>query len=191
MQEEGQNFGMNENAKDKKTLRSKMKQLRKERAYQTEDGVKNFFSLSEVKRAETFFVYKSFASEFDTKKLIDTLLKQGKKVYLPRVERQDMVAVLYQDKDTMSKSNYGIEEPLGKAYSGKIDMAVIPLLAVTKDGARLGYGGGYYDKFLKNRDCLKIAYCYDFQIVDDVPKEEHDVLVDLIVTDKQVFYVKG
>lgn len=96
---------------------------------------------------ESFFVYLSYSSEAPTDKLISRLLKAGKTVYAPRVEGRDMEAVLFGEDFTLSER--GIREPVGQAYRGKIDVAVLPLLAADERGGRLGYGGGYYDRFLR------------------------------------------
>ena len=68
-------------------------------------------------------------------------------------------------------------------------MAIVPMLAVDEQGGRLGYGGGYYDRFFEeNREILKIGYAFDFQILDTVPTEETDIPLDIIVTDKQIIF---
>lgn len=143
----------------------------------------NFVTLGFIEKNESFFVYNSVNSEADTKKLIKTLLTKGKAVYLPRVVGKEMEAVPYSGK--FVKSPFGIEEPMGDAYRGKIDVAVIPGFAFNLHGDRIGYGGGYYDRFLSDRKIVKIGYCYDFQIVQSIPVERHDVPVDYLVTDKR------
>ena len=96
-----------------------------------------------------------------------------------------MVAVALCEDCALSK--WGIREPVGKAYTGDIDLIVLPLLAVDRQGNRLGYGGGYYDKFLqKHPKAVTVAYCYDFQIVQSVPVESTDKSVQYIVTDKRI-----
>lgn len=134
---------------------------------------------------QSFFIYNSFGTEADTKKLIAKLLSLGKKVYLPRTEGKNISAVPYGE---LKKGRYGIEEPIGEAYCGVAEVTVVPLLAVNPRGYRLGYGGGYYDRYLsrKGKNMLKIGICYDFQLVGEVPSEEHDVLLDALVTDARV-----
>ena len=138
---------------------------------------------------ESFFVYMSFSSEAPTDKLIAYLLAQNKRVYCPRTEGGEIVPVEYGE--DFSLSPYGIREPLGKAYEGKIDAAVLPLLAVDERGVRLGYGRGYYDRFLKRHpETKRIAYCFDFQLVREVPREEWDIPAEEIVTDKRRLLAK-
>lgn len=175
-------------AEKKASLRSYMKKRRGENENRDvkEDLLLGHFLSSGAADKESFFVYLSFSSEAPTDKLIAYLVAAGKKVYCPRVEDGEMAAVIFGEDFTLSR--YGIREPVGEPFGGEIDVAVLPLLAVDERGARLGYGGGYYDRFLKGRPIgLKIAYCYDFQLVREVPEEEHDERADMIVTDKRIY----
>lgn len=143
--------------------------------------------LNAVGRVEgkRFFVYLSYSSEAPTDLLITKLIELGGEVYSPRVEGEEMVAVRYGDDFTLS--SYGIREPVGQAYEGETDYIVTPLLAVDTSGNRLGYGGGFYDRYFKKHPtATRIAYCYDFQIVDNVYAEAWDEKIHCIVTDKQV-----
>lgn len=131
------------------------------------------------------FVYLSFSSEAPTDGLIERLRLDGHNVYCPRIEKGEMQAVLYGEDFTLS--SYGIREPIGEIYEGNIDVAVLPLLAVDKQGHRLGYGKGYYDRYLRLRPKMKrIAYAFDFQVLDSVPCSDLDESADMIVTDKRI-----
>ncbi len=136
------------------------------------------------------FVYLSFSSEAPTDKLIESLLEREWKVYCPRVDGEQMVAVGYGE--DLSLSVFGVREPIGLAYDGGVDVAIVPILAVDEQGRRLGYGGGYYDRFLGvHQETLRIAYGFDFQIVREVPTEGHDIKMDGIVTDKRVVWTSA
>ena len=88
------------------------------------------------------------AREVDTHGLIKALLAAGKEVFLPRVEGSEIVPVQYfGGESALVKNSYGIFEPAGDGYEGGIDVCITPLLAVNSRGYRLGYGGGYYDRF--------------------------------------------
>lgn len=175
--------------KRKKELRAYMRARRannENRDVKEELLIGNLLSLGEiVKDKENFFVYLSYSSEAPTDGLIERLLSLGKKVFCPQVAQDEMNAVAFQDDFVLSKE--GIREPLGEPFLGRLDVAVTPLYAVDEQGNRLGYGKGYYDKFFqKRRDILKIGYCFDFQILSQVPHTAADVPLDIIVTDKRV-----
>ncbi|MBQ7879302.1 MAG: 5-formyltetrahydrofolate cyclo-ligase [Clostridia bacterium] len=136
---------------------------------------------------ETFFVYLAKSSEAPTEKLIERLLSSGKKVYCPCIDGNEMQAVAYGDDFTLSQ--FQTVEPVGPPYEGQIDVALVPLLAADRQGGRLGYGGGYYDRFFASRpNLLKIGYCFDFQLTQKVPTEATDVPLNIVVTDKQIIF---
>ncbi len=131
------------------------------------------------------FVYLSYSSEAPTDNLIEALQENGFKVFCPRVAGKRLQAVALSDDFTVSER--GIREPTGKETDEKMDFVVTPLLAADKRGNRLGYGGGYYDRyFAENENAVRIGYCYDFQIMKSVPHTEKDIPLHYIVTDKQV-----
>lgn len=135
----------------------------------------------------TFFIYLSFFREAPTDRLIERLLADGHQVCCPRIENGEMYAVEYGNDFTLS--DYGIREPIGERFTGKIDVAVIPFLAVDKRGNRLGYGGGYYDRYLKNSTAKRVAFGYHFQIASEVPANEWDEKMDVIVTDEEILFI--
>lgn len=135
----------------------------------------------------TFFIYCSFGSEADTKNIIARLISLGKRVLLPRVEGEDMVPVEYRAGDNLVKNSLGVQEPEGQAYAGEIDVVIVPLLAVNARGYRLGYGGGYYDRFLKNSSAVKAGIGYDFQLTDEFKEDAWDEPLDILITEKGVY----
>ena len=133
------------------------------------------------------FVYLNFSSEAPTELLIERLLETGWTVYCPRVFGKELQAVEYGEDFTLS--SLWIREPIGEVFDGELHAVITPLLAVDEQGNRLGYGGGYYDRFFKTHgQAKKIGYCFDFQIVKSVPSEEHDEKLQCIVTDKRIVY---
>ena len=135
----------------------------------------------------TFFIYLSFFREAPTDGLIERLLADGHRVCCPRIENGNMLAVEYGE--DFALSDYGIREPVGEVYQGEIDVAVIPFLAVDKQGNRLGYGGGYYDRFLETSTAKRVAFGYAFQVVREVPTESWDQKMDVIVTDEEIIRI--
>ena len=189
--------GENEHAtqKEKKAhLRAYMKNKRMEntnRDVKEERLIEHFYQavLGETPQPGTrltLFIYLSFFREAPTDGLIERLLADGHRVCCPRIENGEMVAVEYGEDFTLS--DYGPREPVGEVYRGNIDVAVIPFLAVDKQGNRLGYGGGYYDRFLKASTAKRVAFGYGFQVVREVPTEPWDEKVDVLVTDEEIIY---
>ena len=151
--------------------------------------VENFLKAIDGIAGKRFFVYLSYSSEAPTDLLIEKLIELGGIVYAPRVEGTEMVAVPYGEDFTLS--NYGIREPVGQAFLGEVDYIITPLLAVDLSGNRLGYGGGFYDRYFKKHpNALRMAYCYDFQIVQQVYAEDWDEKINYIITDKRIIRVQ-
>lgn len=133
----------------------------------------------------SFFIYYSFGTEADTHALIEAFLKQGKTVCLPRIAGRDMSAVLYTG-GVLGKNNFGISEPDGTGDT-PCEVALVPLLAVDRAGNRLGYGGGYYDRYFRaHPSVLRIGLCYEGQVVASLPREETDVPLFAVVTENGV-----
>ncbi|MDE7401618.1 MAG: 5-formyltetrahydrofolate cyclo-ligase, partial [Clostridia bacterium] len=120
--------------------------------------------------------------------LISRLIAEGKSVYLPRVEGQNIVPVKFSGKkEELKMSALGISEPTGQAYGGPIDVCITPLLAVNSRGYRLGYGGGYYDRyFADGKKILKVGIGYSLQYTDELQEEENDVPLDIFVSERGI-----
>lgn len=179
----------------KKRLRAYMKERRRDnenRDVKENWLVENFFEgirvLQEqgiLKEFQSAFVYLSFSSEAPTDKLVQRLEENGVRVYAPVLKNGEMFAVEHQEDFTLS--DYGIREPVGEPFHGDCDVAIVPLLAADEKGGRLGYGGGYYDKYLRAHACtIRIGYAFDFQILPTVPTEENDEKLQMLVTDKRL-----
>lgn len=155
------------------------------------------FDLPEFINSKTVFFYASFRSEVETLSMIKESLKMGKKIVLPKVDKERHRLKLHEIKDIseLSPGYMGIPEP---SLSGErlvrlddIELVIIPGSAFDCSGNRLGYGGGYYDILLSEgkRKIPIIALAYEEQLVDKIPSETHDVKVDMIVTDKRVIKI--
>ena len=184
---------------EKKALRAYAKKRRvcnENRDIKEEGLCKNFFKLFAALREEitqrkgagtrlNVFIYLSYSSEAPTDKLIDGLQRLGVSVFCPRIYKKELQAVEYGEDFVLNP--LGIREPLGEPSEEKMDVVVLPLLAVDVDGNRLGYGGGYYDRYLHNHsEAMCVGYGYDFQIVGRVPHTDKDEKVDFIVTEKRI-----
>ncbi len=144
-----------------------------------------FLSLSEIKDKTNFFIYNSFKNEVQTSGIISALKSDGKTVSCPLIKGDDMLAVIPTSNDfTLDK--FGIKTPKEYSVVNNVEVAVIPLIACDTLKNRIGFGKGYYDKFLKDKNIIKIGLCYDFQVVDLIVKNEWDVPLDIIVTEIEI-----
>ena len=182
-------------AKRKQNLRERMKERRADNenrdvkecllcdnVFKLLDGLETKQTGAGTRR--TVFVYLSFSSEAPTDKLIEGLKQKGYQVLCPKIENGEMLAVEHGEDFTLS--HMGIREPVGEPYQKSPDYILLPLLAADRTGNRLGYGKGYYDKYLcKYPEAKRIGYCFDFQVIQEVPRDEKDERLDFIVTDKQ------
>ncbi len=171
----------------KSDLRLKLKEARKNfNSADRERADRSIYNLFFEKfiREQSFFIYNSFNFEVDTKQIISRLVFLGKQVLLPRVEGENIIPVPF---STTEIGAFGIEEPEGQAFSGDIDVAVVPLLAVNSKGYRTGYGGGYYDRYLKTSSAYKVGLGYFFQI-EEFENDDWDVRLDCLITERGIIY---
>lgn len=135
---------------------------------------------------QSFFIYNSFGYEASTHRIIAALLAEGKTVCLPRVEGQNMVAVPVTARTEYKKSSFGIWEPCGEVCGEPAQVVAVPLLAVNSRGYRIGYGGGYYDRYLRGLNALKVGMGYDFQI-EEFNEDAHDVPLDIYLSERGIY----
>ncbi len=159
---------------------------------------RRFLDLIEKIKSETIFLYVSFRSEVDTHGLIERLLAENKIVAVPLVSLHDrkMTAIrLVDPKTDLVPGYYDILEPRKELVAERsiehrsIDIVVLPGSVFDESGGRLGYGGGFYDRFLANEispSATRIALAYDFQVKKKIAQESHDQPVDYIITEKRV-----
>ncbi|WP_054692229.1 5-formyltetrahydrofolate cyclo-ligase [Syntrophomonas palmitatica] len=145
--------------------------------------------LQPIKNARVIMGFSSIKNEVTLAAFLEKLQGQGKIILLPRVEENGIMnAVQLQSfKDTQTNA-WGIKEPAGSPYDPRlIDVVLVPGLAFDLQGYRLGYGRGYYDRFLPRLrpDAFICGICYGFQIVNDTYPQEHDVPVNWLVSDSQ------
>ncbi|MDF2908328.1 MAG: hypothetical protein K0R34_3649 [Herbinix sp.] len=150
----------------------------------------------EYRRCKKIFCYVSFGSEINTKPIILQALHEGKVVYIPRVdENHFMEFYRIDDLEGLQPSCFGVPEPLcdeEKQYrkdiaceEHDIPLMLLPGLAFDSKGNRIGYGAGYYDRYLRQYHQThfhKIALCYDFQLIEQIEVQEYDIGADVIIT---------
>ncbi len=147
-------------------------------------------NLGEVKQAKNVMIYSHYANEVKTGKLAGWLLFHGMRVFLPVMD-EDTLLVADMSSACFEMNCYGIAQPEKETAQfedpSKIDLFVVPGLAFDRQGNRVGFGKGYYDDLLfKAPDAVKIALAYDFQVVDAISAEVHDIKMDILVTPKEV-----
>jgi 5-formyltetrahydrofolate cyclo-ligase len=183
---------------DKKTqLRSHLRQSRNnlsasERSRHNQAILGHLQSLPEINTAKTLFSYISYGSETDTRQLLDWLLLEGKQVLVPRISTDGrMIAVAFPGWSSIHTGSRGIPIPENSdAYEGIIDVCITPGLGFTADGARLGQGEGYYDRWFATHPVrYRIAPAFECQLNPQLPVDAHDTPVNLIVTEKQIIRV--
>ncbi len=141
----------------------------------------NVAELREYGRASTVMAFVGFSGEPDTDPLIARLAVDGKRLLLPRVEPTGIVPA--EGDWPLVPSKFGVQEPTGRAVEvGEIDLVIVPGLAFTVAGDRLGYGQGYYDRFLPTVSAPSVGVCFTDQLVDEMPLTEHDVRVDMVIS---------
>ena len=142
--------------------------------------------------ANTVLLYHSLNDEVDTHEFIQKWSNK-KRILLPVVVGDDLELRIYTGPENMSIcSVYGIEEPTGEAFTdyAAIDFIVVPGVAFDAKGNRLGRGKGYYDRLLAGSRATKIGVGYDFQLVNDIDTEPHDIGVDIVITQSHVITVR-
>lgn len=139
-------------------------------------------------------IYQAFRNEVSCDKIMEQAFKDEKKVFTPVIEEENKTMDFYQiTKDTKWRLGaYGILEPVLSDITAVLNepaLVLMPGLIFDKNKHRIGYGGGYYDKYLSvHKEHTKIALCYHFQIINDnLPFEEHDILPDYIITNEGLF----
>ena len=174
---------------DKAALRQKIRQQK--RGMTDEDIVRRseklrelFVSTAAYRNAKTIYGYLSFNQEVRTAPMLAQALRDGKQIAVPKVCGDTLKFILMEDLYRVEQSSMGIPEPVVDTPVAEDETALVlmPGLAFTQNGDRLGYGGGFYDRFLtKEPNHPTLALCYDFQIVDSLPTEAHDVPVDTVL----------
>jgi 5-formyltetrahydrofolate cyclo-ligase len=149
-------------------------------------------SLPEFRDSKVILFYMSIRGEVKTDSMISEVLQTGKKVLVPvaDVKNRRLLISEIHDLNELSPGSFGVPEPKHphEFPIDKIDLVIIPGIAFDRKGDRIGYGTGFYDRFLKTlkKTVPFIALAYDLQIVPEIPKDEMDVRISKIITEKEV-----
>lgn len=170
---------------DKNLLRVQFKEVRaKLKSPDKDEAILFNFLSSPFFERTSFFVYHSVNSEADTLKIIRALLDGGKKVLLPRIQRGEMLAVPYSEDTELV---FGIPQPKS-GLDCTAEVILTPLLAFDREGFRLGYGGGYYDKYFAGHRSLRVGLAYEGQAVNLLPRDKFDLPLHAVITEAGARY---
>ena len=179
-------------ATDKTEFREMMKRRRDELSddYITEasriiEG--RVLSLDAYKRARSIFVYVNTGKEPSTRGIIKQALADGKELYIPKcISKTEMLAVRITGTEDLVPGRLGIPEPASVTETktaNELDLIIVPCIAASYDGKRIGHGVGYYDRFLESSSANAICLCFGKMIDPDIPVTEHDVMIPDIISD--------
>lgn len=134
-------------------------------------------------------IYVSFDDEIDTKEIIKNLLDNNKIVCIPKVKNDLLEFHMIKSLDELTIGKFNILEPQNDFIidADKIEVMIIPLLAYDLNLYRIGYGKGFYDRYMDSQTFLKIGLAYDFQLVENTYSEIHDIKLDCIITNEKIY----
>lgn len=174
----------------KRELRAEVREKRArlsaaDKAAMDESILKAILNLEVIQKASCVYCYVALPGEVETRGMIEAMWKSGIRVAAPKISGKEMEFYEITSWDQLETGYRGIAEPgTGCPRADAADAVIlVPGAAFDSEGRRVGYGGGYFDKFLaREPGHLTVAVAYDFQIFPEVPEEEHDRRVDLLVT---------
>ncbi len=169
---------------DKATLRRRMKFVREvvdDHLIRSVQLWVQVAALPEYAAADTVMAFVGFQGEPDTDPLFARLAADGKRLLLPRI--QDSEILVCDGEGPFAVSSFGVSEPQGPALPPDIiGLLIVPGLAFTVGGHRLGYGGGFYDRFIPKVAAPNVGVCFAEQIVDALPVGPHDVTLQRVIS---------
>ena len=151
-------------------------------------------------QSEKIMLYIATKTEVQTQRIIESAQKDNKNIYIPLIikEQHDLIPSLVNDfEKEIALGNLGIYQPKEDFHRffppSILDMVIVPGVAFTQQGLRLGRGGGYYDRFLKklSGQAYSVALAFEMQIIEEIPLEKNDIPVDCIITEKRIIKLKN
>ncbi len=193
-------MGAQEIKAEKKRIRALVKEavkaLDREYSRQADEKIREaILSLPEYQKADTVFCFVSMDTEVDTHQLIQKMLKDGKRVAVPRCHglgKMDAYEINSLEED-LKPGTWGILEPkesCAMISPEEFQLAIVPCCSCSHDGRRLGYGGGFYDRYLNKTEALRAIVCREKIMREDIPTEEHDLLMDLVISEEGIWRLR-
>lgn len=174
-------------AESRKQVLQKMKALPRDQKQAMDQALtEHFVHHPFYQEAKVIATYLSFPHEFQTQELIEQALKDGKKVLIPKTYPKGRMDFVVYDPQQLVKTFFGLLEPQGDLEvvdASQIDLIHVPGLAFTTKGYRIGYGGGYYDRYLEYFSGHTLSTVYHYQVQDFIP-EKHDIPVQEVLIDE-------
>lgn len=180
---------------EKSDIRRKIKAMRSmmldmEKAQAAEEVFARLENTAAFMLAEKILMYHSLPDELPTHRFLDKW-KEKKRFFLPRVNGVNLDILPY-DESRLELGSFHIEEPIGNdtVDADDIELIVVPAVAYDRRGNRLGRGKGFYDRLLATTQATKIGVGYEFQLVDEIPAEKHDVPMDMVITQNTTVVIR-
>ena len=169
----------------RRQIREKKRAMTQEQICSASEKLGQMLAQTEqYRQAKTIYGYLPYNQEVRTVPMLQRALQDGKRVAVPKVYGDEMRFIYMEDLSQVAKSEMGIPEPVadGPVADDPEALVLMPGLAFDKEGNRIGYGGGFYDKFLeKEPNHPTVALCYAFQMVEQLQTQEHDIPVGLVL----------
>lgn len=171
----------------RKTGKLKRKELSLQEVLEKSNKAADIFINSELyQKANVMMLYYPLGNETDTSYILKKALSDKKTVLYPitDINTNEITPIIVNSETRFEKGVYSVFEPTEKTvYNGEIDVILVPGIAFDKRGFRVGFGKGCYDRFLKMTDTVKIGFCYDFQIDDEIDNDSFDIKMDILVSE--------
>ena len=169
----------------RRVIRAQKRAMTEEQINEKSQALGKLFAESDLyKKAKTIYGYLPYNQEVRTVPMLEQALRDGKRVAVPKCYGDEMRFIYLDDLSAVEKGYAGIPEPIADDPVAHDETALVlmPGLAFTTTGQRIGYGGGFYDRVLSAEpDHPTLALCFDFQIQEEIPTEEFDMPVDLVL----------
>lgn len=184
------------NDPDRRSLRSLLLKRRDATSYDllkiSSRAIRNrLYNVWPYRDAARVGAYHPVGSEILTQEIIQDLLSARREVYLPKISGQDMEFRRILDFSDLEMGSFGIMEPKdGCPVERSLDIILVPTVGISPDGVRLGYGHGYYDRFLAGCNTVTVSLTLEKQVVRKIPPSPHDILMDWIVTEERVVKIQ-
>jgi len=181
-----------EDSANKKSLRNRLLEQRDNTSYDllkiaSEKIQKKINKVFAFKNATKIGAYYPIGSEIFTQDIIQELLSNGKEVYLPKVIGNDLEFRKISDFSSLETGSFDIMEPKEECpTNNELDVILVPTVGISQTGVRVGYGHGFYDRFLAKHNTVTISLTLEKQIVKNIPKSKHDIIMNWIVTEDKM-----